>query len=225
MKDKKTKIIIILLIILALITILPIKEILKEPSIIGKAITITRLFATGLNVNHSCSAVFLEGWNLVSNPCETENKSVNFVLSSIQGNYSSVHGYDVNDETDHWKAYNPYLPSWVINDLTDISDLKGYWINMKNESNFHVNGTLTQPNMIPLSQGWNLIGYPANDSKNITEALEPVSGNYEIVWMYNATDDVYYYYNASAENGTINEMEKYKGYWIKMTRSDILFVI
>jgi hypothetical protein len=225
MKDKKTKIIIALLVLLVLITIVPIKQIITDPSIIGRSISITKVFVTGLTVNHSCSATFFEGWNLVSNPCATENKSVGFVLSSIQGNYSSVHGYYPNDETDPWKAYNPSLPQWVVNDLNEISDLKGYWINMKNQSSFHINGTLTQPNMIPLSEGWNLIGYPANNSKNIEDALETISGNYDIVWMYNTTDDNYYYYNSSAGNGTITEMQEYKGYWIRMSNSGLLFVI
>ncbi|MDD5086773.1 MAG: hypothetical protein PHV16_03380, partial [Candidatus Nanoarchaeia archaeon] len=209
-KDKKTRLIIALLVLTALTAVMPIKEIITDPSIIGRSITFTKVFVTGLEINHSCSAFFYEGWNLISNPCATENKSIKFVLSSIEEDYWSVHGYNSYDENDPWKAYNPHLPSWVVNDLNEISEMQGYWINMKNQSNFHINGTLVQPNMIQLPEGWNLIGYPSNESKNITDALDTIEGSYDFVWMYNATDDVYYYFNSSSGNGTISEIEMYK---------------
>ncbi len=220
---KKTKLMIGLIVLIGLTVVLPIKEIMTEPSIIGY--TIAKVFVKGMEINYNCSVVFMEGWNLVSIPCLADNTSTEFVLSSIEGNYSSIHTYNINDYSDHWKAYNPNLPSWVINDLVQINEKKGYWINMKNQSSFYLNGTLMQPNMIPLAIGWNLIGYPTNNSKEITSALNPISGSYEIIWLYNATNGNYYYYNASSGNGTLNEMKIYYGYWIKMLKADDLFVI
>ena len=221
--NKKTKLIIILIVFIALIGILPIKEMIINPSIVGH--TIARVFVKGLETSYNCSAVFMDEWNLISIPCLADNTSTKSVLSSIEGNYSSIHTYDVNDYSDHWKAYNPDLPSWVVNDLVYINEKNGYWINMKNQSNFHLNGTLIQPNEVPLVKGWNLIGYPTNDSKEITNALNPISGSYTIIWLYNASDSKYYYYNVSESNGTLHEMRPYYGYWINMSKADNLFVI
>ena len=221
--NKKTKWIITLIFLICLIVILPIKDIIINPSIVGH--TIARVFVRGLETNYNCSAFFMDGWNLISIPCLADNTSTESVLYSIEGNYSSIHTYDVNDYSDHWKVYNPDLPSWVVNDLVQINEKQGYWINMKNQSSFYLNGTLIQPDDILLVRGWNLIGYPANDSKEITSALSTISGSYTLIWLYNATDNKYYYYNASAGNGTLQEMIPYYGYWINMSKNDDLFVI
>ena len=221
--NKRTKLIITLVVLIVLVGILPIKEIIMNPSIVGH--TIARVFVRGLETNHSCSAVFMEGWNLISIPCLATNTSPEFVLSSISGNYTSIHYYDLNNNTDHWKVYNPGLPSWVVNDLVYINEKDGYWINMKNQSNFHLDGTLIQPNDVPLVKGWNLMGYPTDNSKEITNALNPISGSYTIIWLYNASDSKYYYYNVSESNGTLYEMRPYYGYWINMSKNDSLFVI
>jgi len=221
-RTKKTKLIIILIILIVLIGELLIKEIIMEPSIIGQ--TIARVFVRGLETNHSCSAVFIEGWNLVSIPCVVANTSPEFVLSSVSGNYTSIHYYDPNNSTDHWKIYNPNLPSWVVHDLKDLNEKHGYWINMKNQSSFHLEGLLIQPNIIPLVKGWNLIGYPADKPREITSALSAISGSYTIIWLYNATENKYYYYNASASDGTLKEMKPYYGYWINMSNNNSLFV-
>lgn len=221
--NKRTKLIIVLIVLIALMGVLPIKDIIMEPSIIGH--TIARVFVKGLETDYNCTAVFMDGWNLISIPCLADNTSTKSVLSSIEGNYSSIHTYDVNDYSDHWKAYNPDLPSWVINDLVYINEKKGYWINMKNQSSFYLECTLIQPDEVPLVKGWNLMGYPANNSKEITSALSPIQGSYAIIWLYNASDSKYYYYNVSESNGTLHEVRPYYGYWINMSKADNLFVI
>jgi len=61
---------------------------------------------------------------------------VDKILSSIAGNFASIHGFSVSDNDDQWKTYNPNLPSWVINDLSEISEDDGYWIYMDQESDY-----------------------------------------------------------------------------------------
>ena len=86
------------------------------------------------------------------------------------------------------------------------------------------NGTLIVPNQFGITPGWNLIGYPANTSKPIAEALHTIEGSYTRVIRYDASDLTYYEYNATSSNGTLSSMIPYYGYWILVTQSDTLFV-
>ena len=219
---KKGILIVILVVLIVLVIVLPIKDIIIEPSIIGALFA--RVYVRPAWANYSCSATFLEGWNLISTPCLASNTSVASVFSSISGDYVSIHGYDPDDDSDPWKSYNPSLQSWVVHDLTEINEKKGYWINMKNQDTFYLNGTLRDPNSISLVSGWNLIGYPANTTKGVADALSSIGENYTTIWLYNATDSTYYYYDALAGDGTLGQMRPYYGYWVNMSISVSLVI-
>ncbi len=220
---KKISLIISVIIFSAIIVSVPLIILLDDPSITG--FTITKTYVKGLEVEHECRAEFHEAWNLISIPCLAPNKSAENVLSSIAGNFSSVHAYYAEDKADPWKAYKPGLPEWVVHDLKHIDQKRGYWINMHNKSSFYVEGIIIQPDEISLKTGWNLIGYPANQSKNISGALEMINSSFEIIWSYDAAEEEYYYFNSSSNDGTIEDMEPFRGYWIKMSEDRMLYVI
>jgi len=226
--SKRAKLIIALVVLIALIGVFPIKEIILNPSIIGYSIfgyTITEVYVSGMEAPLTCTVELLEDWNLISIPCLDDNMSLNNVLALVSGEYYSIHTYIASNSTDKWKAYNPSLPSWVVQDLTEISEKQGYWINMKNDQTFNMEGVLLAPNIISLVEGWNLIGYPTNSSKDVVQAFISIYGSYTFVWMYNATEDRYYYYNATDNNGTFRDIAPYFGYWVKMDEDDELFTI
>lgn len=211
-----------LILLIGLLTFLPIKEILTKPLITGFAVS--KVYVSGEEINYSCANILNADWNLFSMPCKSNDTAVEVVLSSISGLYDSIHRYDSNDNADHWKSYNPNLPSWIVNDLTNMDVKNGYWINMINQSNFYLNGTIETPNTISLVSGWNLMGFPTNVSRNITGALSSISGSYTVLWLYNATDSTYYHFNATTQNGTFTDMIPYYGYWINMTKNGIWFI-
>ncbi len=215
-------VIVTLIVLIILVAVLPIKEIFLSPTITG--MLISKTYIKGQQVNQSCSTTISRGWNLVSFPCLADNTSADHVLSSINSNYTSIFSYDEEDAIDPWKSYNPNIPSWVVNDLEDIGEKKGYWIYMKNESTYRLNGTLTSPNTLTLTEGWNLMGYPSSSLKDITDALSTISGSYTVIWFYNSTNDQYYYYNVTEANGTFDKMIPYYGYWINMSNNDTLFI-
>ena len=78
---------------------------------------------------------------------------------------------------------------------------------------------------IQLSVGWNLIGYNSLYSQPIADALSSISGNYSIVWAYNASDttDHWKKYDPGVPFGNdLINMEPGRGYWIMMTSEGIL---
>jgi len=80
-----------------------------------------------------------------------------------------------------------------------------------------------------LYTGWNLISLPLmSEDTSISSVLSPISGNYSIVWAYNAsnTADHWKKFDPSAPFGNdLTSMEPGKGYWIMMTNNDILPII
>ena len=81
---------------------------------------------------------------------------------------------------------------------------------------------------IDLYSGWNLISTPLlPDDNNIATILSSISGNYSIVWAYNASDtaDHWKKYDPSTPFGNdLITMEPGKGYWIMMNSDDTLNV-
>ncbi|MFH1641756.1 MAG: hypothetical protein ABIC04_02560 [Nanoarchaeota archaeon] len=218
----KTKLIIALIALIGIMYVLPIKEIIMDPTIWGAVVA--RVYITGTLTDHNCSGSYEKGWNLISIACIPTNTSVFNMFSSLENNYTSVHGYNTGDANDPWKTYNPSMPAWVVQDLEEISEENGYFINMNNKSAFYLNGTLLVPNTITYGKGWNLIGYPAQNSKGVVEALSTIQGSYSVIFGYNSINKTYYFYNASFADGTLEYVIPGYGYWINMTIEDELFV-
>jgi hypothetical protein len=221
----KNVLIIILVVVALVLWILPIKEIIQEPQIIG--LTLAKLRVQPLVYEYTCSVNLTEGWNLVSVPCEASNMTREYVLSNLSNNYTSIHAYYADDVNDSWKSHNPSLPSWVVQDLTNISVEKGYWIKITTNRNFSVPGNISIPRVILLKKGWNLIGYPHYRSKDVEEALTSISGAYTLVYSYNKTDinDSWKRYNPYNLSGNdLENITPYFGYWINTTTDTALII-
>ena len=81
-----------------------------------------------------------------------------------------------------------------------------------------ISGALPET-VLQLEAGWNLVGYNLLVSQPISDALSPVSGDYSIVWTYDASDsaDPWKKYDPSVPFGNdLMEMGPGKGYWIMM---------
>jgi hypothetical protein len=74
----------------------------------------------------STSISLVSGWNLVGYPKLT-SAAVATALSTIDGKYSIVWGYNASDTADPWKSYVPGYGS-DVNDLSQLSAGSGYWI-------------------------------------------------------------------------------------------------
>ncbi|MBC2696961.1 MAG: hypothetical protein HF975_15200 [ANME-2 cluster archaeon] len=179
--------------------------------------TATTLPASGTTLN------LYTGWNLISLPLMPEDTRITSLLSPINGNYSIIWEYNASDTSDHWKKYDPGVP--FGNDLINMEPGKGYWIMMTSDDILPISGTIPESTDIDLKISWNLIGYNSLDSQPVVEALSSISGNYSIVWAYNAsnTTDQWKKYDPSVPFGNdLTIFKPGKGYWIMVTSDDIL---
>ena len=75
----------------------------------------------------SCDMTFYPEWNLVSFFCLPTLEDIDTLTVGFPS-YTKIFTYRSLDSADPWKAYNPSLPSWVVQDLNYVSRLEGYWI-------------------------------------------------------------------------------------------------
>lgn len=198
--------------------ILLVASLLLWPDIISEPTGLVTSRAYVYYVNPAnCSVPLEEGWNLFSTPCYDSDKSVSVMLSDISGLYNSIHTYDAFDSSDPWKAYNPSLPSWVVQDLTTIDETRGYWINMKLSTDLDIIGQKSPVYLIQLKQGWNLAGYPTFTARPVNQSLQQLYPYWAVIEYYNATEDLYRIFYNSTQTGTFTKTVPYFGYWIYMT--------
>jgi len=160
------------------------------------------------------------GWNLISYRLSPASTVITDVLSSIEGQYDLVYAYHASDVADPWKKYNTAAPSF-LNDLTDIDETIGLWIRATEPVTLTVSGSVPSSTDISLYTGWNLVGYPSQTTRAVTEALASIEGKYDLVYAYDAWDaaDPWKKYNTAAPPflNDLTEMGPGWGYWIRVS--------
>jgi len=101
---------------------------------------------------------------------------------------------------------------------------KGYWVYMKEAANLTINGYAPDKN-ISLDSGWNLIGWPSNETTQVIEALASINNSYDKVFTYDQNGGWEYmaYYDGTWY-GYLDVMKPGKGYWIYMEEAGSLQV-
>jgi len=160
------------------------------------------------------------GWNLISAPLSPDSTTITEVLSSIEGQYDLVYAYDASDVGDPWKKYNTAAPSF-LNDLTEIDETMGLWIRVTEAVTLTIPGSVPSSTDISLYAGWNLVGYPSQTTRPVTEALANIDGSYDLVYAYDASDaaDPWKKYNTAAPSflNDLTEMGPDRGYWMRVS--------
>jgi len=148
--------------------------------------------------------------NLISLPEQPANTAIDQVTSSIAGKFNSIWAYVGGS----WKLYNPGDPNF--SDLLTMEAGRGYWIDMEESGALLGTGTAA-PSSIPLSAGWNLVGYNCG-SLEISNALASIAGKYESVWAFK--DGVWKFYDPANPNfSDLTTIEPGFGYWINAKQS------
>lgn len=123
------------------------------------------------------------GWNLIGAPF-SQDRSVTGALSSIQGKYARVFGYDAADPADPWEVYDVGAPAWA-NTLQVLEPGKGYWVFATVETDLVLSNDTTGPVV--------QIAVPADLSEvtTLTNVVGTVSGELIEEWRlaYRALGD------------------------------------
>lgn len=160
------------------------------------------------------------GWNLISIPFFIGVVPLTQYFSpSNLSKIERILTFKASDPKDPWKVYDPNAPSYV-NDLTEVNENLGLWIKAKENMNLILYGKFLPGSNLPLISGWNLVQYPGNQKRSVSEALSSISGKYERVLYYQSTDlqDPWKVYDPTAPSyvNDLSELLPGGGYWIKV---------
>ena len=169
----------------------------------------------------NCSVALYPGENYVSFNCISTNEQRSALLNKT--NVSIIlAAYQFNkEEQDQWKVYAPWLPSWVVQDLTTFSRTKGYIILINTSSNGTVvnyTGALATQSRINVYNGFNLVGYPSIVDRPFPFVLTTINDTFSLVRLHNRTNGILEY--AQGVGGTLDAMRPYDAYWIRMSTND-----
>ena len=202
--------------ILAIILIASGMQISKLKSPTGQSV-LTTVEITGATTEAVCTIKIREGLNLISNACDIANSTPVKVFATLNGSYQGVFTYDSTD-SDKWKAYNPNLPGWVVNDLTNITTEKGYYVLANSTATLVVNGSVNSINIFAVRKGLNLIGYPILSSKTVANAFSTLSaGQLVTIYAYNSTTGRYEFFDMRNSTGNLTLITTGRGYFINIT--------
>ena len=169
---------------------------------------------TCLAPQETFSKELVEGWNLISLPLynATDMTVANIIDKSLSGKYDALYRYDAVNK------------SWVVMDSSDVmANGVGYFIHMTSAGTWTYTGSAYTDMNISLEQGLNMIGW-LNCSKDISDALSSIEGDYWYVARWNATAQRFEVYNPVAPDGfnDFNTMERGEGYFISMKGAETL---
>ena len=128
------------------------------------------------------------GYNLITLPVIPQNTNIESVLSSITSKVQDVWELNPSDTDDPWKRYRPGLEDY--SDLTQMTAGNGYWIKVSSNTTLQVTGEPISANtLIYLRQGWNIIGWPYQNSEEIITALSGLifGTDYNQISRFNST--------------------------------------
>jgi hypothetical protein len=107
------------------------------------------------------------GWNLVSTPFVPASTAMPAVLqdSNADTYWQRAMWYNPATPADPWKQYNE-LWNPALNDLTAVDNTMGVWIYVDTLGDGYINVSGNQPltTAISLRTGWNLVGFPSDDT-------------------------------------------------------------
>jgi len=167
----------------------------------------------------NCTFLLKEGWNMVGLSCHPVSPNPKRLVADSNNEIASIHKYDSSDPEDPWKVYKPGLPDWVEMDLKSVDRYNGYWIYSQHDTMVNFSGTLRIPTLILLDPGWQFVGYPQLESRNITNVLASIAGAYSIVYGYNETTSDWKVYSPQLNHSTFQWMKPHEAFWVNMIKS------
>jgi hypothetical protein len=172
------------------------------------------------------SIVMAVGWNLIALPRVPSDPSPAAVFASITGKYDLAYTFDACDTADPWKRFDPAAPPQA-NDLTTMTDRRGYWVRMTQPTVLTLAGSQSLSTTISLCVGWNLIGYPSTSAVSLPSVLTSIAGKYDLIYTYVAGGpDPWKRFDpfAPSQVNDLTAMVPARGYWIRMMVPAVLNV-
>jgi len=147
------------------------------------------------------SKYLYEGWNLLSLPLTPSDNSASSVLASVWDNVSAVYKYDATSK--QFESASTMEPG------------EGYFVYATQNCTWTYSGTPYTSLSIELKKGLNMVGW-LNCSRDISDALSSIEGDYWYVARWNAVSQSFEVFNPVAPPAfnDFDALERGTGYFI-----------
>ncbi|SVE32869.1 uncharacterized protein METZ01_LOCUS485723, partial [marine metagenome] len=131
----------------------------------------------------------------------------------------------VQDETGSAIEYVSFLSSW-INNIGIMAATEGYYVKVNTASSVTVSGDGTDlPLAIPLTNGWNIISYPAQNAQDANNVLQSLMDSGSLVKVQDETGLAIEYVSfLSSWINNINNFKAGEGYYVKVNQATTLSI-
>ena len=166
------------------------------------------------------------GWNLISLPLDPPDHDPAAFFAPIAGQLARVEAHDACDAADPWKLYDPADPA--ASDLTAVTPAMGLWVKVTTAAILPLAGTLPATTDIDLCQGWNHIGFPADQPRAPTAVFSSIAGNWQRLFGHDAFDtaDPFEFFDPAVP-AWANDLELMRpgyGYWLLASEATTLTI-
>ena len=168
----------------------------------------------------------IAGWNLISLPLDPPDSDPAAVFAPIAGQLARVEAHDACDVADPWKLYDPADPA--ASDLTAVTPAMGLWVKVTAATVLPLAGTLPATTDIDLCQGWNHIGFPADQPRAPTAVFSSIAGKWQRLFGHDAFDikDPFEFFDPAVP-AWANDLELMRpgyGYWLLASEATTLTI-
>ncbi|MBW2974894.1 hypothetical protein KY366_04215 [Candidatus Woesearchaeota archaeon] len=119
-----------------------------------------------------------KGWNLISLP-QTEDKDVEEVMEIFNDNADRIAAF----KNGEWGIYDK--SDILHSNLDEISESEGFWIRMDNEADVFMDKEVEETDVsLNLKKGWNMIGYPSWEERDVNWLFSNVMDDIRMVYVY-----------------------------------------
>ena len=166
------------------------------------------------------------GWNLISLPLDPPDPDPAAVFAPIAGQLARVEAHDACDVNDPWKLYDP--ADAAASDLTAVTPAMGLWVKVTAATVLPLAGALPATTDIALCQGWNHIGFPADQPRAPTAVFSSIAGKWQRLFGHDAFDikDPFEFFDPAVP-AWANDLELMRpgyGYWLLASEATTLTI-
>ncbi len=169
--------------------------------------------------NHIYQSIpLISGWNIISFNVSPPDSNL---LNIVQPLIDSSELVKVMDEAGGFIQNIPGI-GWM-NTIGNMANTEGYYTKVSATSSLTVKGEkVSLPYTIPLITGWNIMGYPLEQSQDAQSAVQPLIDSSELVKVMDEAGGFIQNIPGVGWMNTIGDFEAGEGYYIKVTANTSL---
>jgi len=161
-----------------------------------------------------------QGWNIVSFYAIPGNANMLNIFQELTGNGSLI---KIQDETGN-AVENVAGIGWV-NNINNLAVTEGYYVKVAASQSLNIEGSgITLPLDIPLSAGWNIMGYPVNAAQSALNIVQPLINDGKLLKVQDETGRAIEELPSIGWQNGIGDFEPGKGYYIKVNSASSAIV-